>query len=157
MRCPGRNTTSSFAPYLIALSERCDPATRLKSADSEASTRAKDERASDAIQEPEPASKCHRRKFLSSNRARKFAKWLIESEQDSHSLCGLSPRPRASRANGQAKTRYHNEDGQKRPPSKTHRLFPSRPSRLFRLASGAPSGLRPHPSWARRTSHSPPG
>jgi hypothetical protein len=41
-RCPGRNSTSSFAPYLTVSSVPCNPVTRLKSADSEVSTRAND-------------------------------------------------------------------------------------------------------------------
>jgi hypothetical protein len=56
---------------------RCDPATRLKSGDSEGSTRVKGEQASDAIQKLEPESKCNRREFPSSNRARNFVNWLI--------------------------------------------------------------------------------
>ena len=76
-----RNPTSSFAPYLTASSAPCDPATRWKSADSEASIRAKDERASDGIQKLERESKCHRRRYLSSNLARNFVMASSESEQ----------------------------------------------------------------------------
>jgi len=87
---PRKESDVVVAPYLMASSVPCDLATRLKSADLEASTRAKDEHASDAIQKLEPESKCHRREFPSSNRARNFANWLRESEQDG--VCSAGPR-----------------------------------------------------------------
>jgi hypothetical protein len=62
---------------LTASSALCDPGTRLKSGDSEASTHGKDEDASDAIQKPESESKCHRREFPSSSRARNSANCLV--------------------------------------------------------------------------------
>src|ERR1017187_6979906 len=71
----------SSARYWTASSVRCDRGTRLKSADSDDFTHAKDERASDGTQKLEPGSKCHRRGFPSSNLARNFANWLSDSEQ----------------------------------------------------------------------------
>jgi hypothetical protein len=43
-----------------------------------------------------PESKCHRRRFPSSSRARNFANWLRESEQDR--ICLAGPRARAPTA-----------------------------------------------------------
>jgi hypothetical protein len=51
-----------------------------KSADSEASIRAKDENASGGIQKLERESKCHRRRYPSSNLARHFV--MSSSESD---------------------------------------------------------------------------
>ena len=78
---PKKESNVVVAPYLTASSAPCDPATRWKSADSEASIPAKDERASDGIQKLKRESKCHRRRYLSSNLARNFVMASSESEQ----------------------------------------------------------------------------
>jgi len=98
-----RKTTSSFAPYLTASSEPCNPGTRLKSADSEASTRANAARASDAIQKPEPASKCRRKEFPFSSRARNFANWLMKSDLDCVCSTGTGTGVPTARRVGQRK------------------------------------------------------